>query len=212
MKNLTSINLSESELNLIPPKLFSGLVNLEKIYISQNNLQTLPSGLFDELHSLQYLWLSGNPWNCSCELIWLLDVPQITDEVVCESAERSLALYDVAELLNCSSTLPTVVTSTWPSTTEKQGKMTDFWQQLTNVTSPGSTDTVAKAVTSTETIRSRNINDLRNIVLASTVGALTFLLIVAVLIIRCACQNKCGERLNRVNNDEEGRPGSDSDK
>ena len=78
LKNLTSINLSESELNLIPPKLFSGLVNLEKIYISQNNLQTLPSGLFDELHSLQYLWLSGNPWNCSCELIWLLDVPQIT--------------------------------------------------------------------------------------------------------------------------------------
>ena len=72
--------------------------------------------------------------------------------------------------------------------------MTDFWQQLTNVTSQGSTATVAKAVTSTETIRSRNVNDLRNIVLASTVGALTFLLIVAVLIIRCASQNKCGER------------------
>ena len=71
--NLTMIHLRNAALDVIPLDLFKGLVNLKWIHLSYNNLQTLPSGLFDDLISLMSVGLDNNPWNCSCELMWLLD-------------------------------------------------------------------------------------------------------------------------------------------
>ena len=78
LKNLTQIHLRNAELTSIPPNWFTGLVSVETIFLSDNNLQTLPPGLFDELGSLQYVALYNNPWNCSCELMWLLHWEHIT--------------------------------------------------------------------------------------------------------------------------------------
>lgn len=73
LSNLTNIFLGAAELDFISPDWFNGLVSLKLIQLSENNLQTLPPGLFDELNSLTYVTLYNNPWNCSCDLMWLLD-------------------------------------------------------------------------------------------------------------------------------------------
>ena len=78
MTDLTLLNLRTAYLNYIPPNWFNGLASLVRIFLAQNNLQTLPSGLFDELGALAYVTLFNNPWNCSCELMWLLDWSNIT--------------------------------------------------------------------------------------------------------------------------------------
>ena len=76
--NLTMIQIEITNINFIPPNWFNGLVNLEKIYLPFNDIQTLPKGLFNELKVLTHVTLDHNPWNCSCEIIWLLDWSNIT--------------------------------------------------------------------------------------------------------------------------------------
>ena len=78
LKNLTKLRLMSTKLNVVPPNWFDGLFNLEQISIADNRIQTLPSGLFNELRSLTNVELHANPWNCSCELMWLLDWSNIT--------------------------------------------------------------------------------------------------------------------------------------
>ena len=78
LTDLTLLNLRTAYLNYIPPNWFNGLASLVWILLAHNNLQTLPSGLFDELGALAYVTLFNNPWNCSCELMWLLDWSNIT--------------------------------------------------------------------------------------------------------------------------------------
>ena len=78
LNTLTQITLRFAKLVSIPPTWFKGLAGLEKINFRNNNLQTLPSGLFDGLGSLMEVKLADNPWDCSCELRWLLDWSDIT--------------------------------------------------------------------------------------------------------------------------------------
>ena len=78
LNNLTTVGVSYANLNHIPVTLFSGLGSLETINLNSNNLSTLPRGLFDGLISLTHVTLEDNPWNCSCELMWLLDWLHIT--------------------------------------------------------------------------------------------------------------------------------------
>lgn len=78
INNITRINLQASMLNCVFPGWLNGLVHLERLYLSDNNLQTLPPGVFDGLDSLTNVQLYHNPWDCSCELMWLLDWSNIT--------------------------------------------------------------------------------------------------------------------------------------
>ena len=72
LNTLAKITLKSAELEFIHPDWFYGLDSLERITLKNNHLRTLPSGLFDGLRSLTDIRLAGNPWNCSCELRWLL--------------------------------------------------------------------------------------------------------------------------------------------
>ena len=78
LETLTTINLMSANLDFIPSNWFNGLVGLRRIFLHFNNIRTLPPGLFDGLNSLTVVQLHGNPWNCSCELMWLLGWSNIT--------------------------------------------------------------------------------------------------------------------------------------
>ncbi|NWV71472.1 GP1BB protein, partial [Malurus elegans] len=43
----------------------------EMIHLSHNKLTSIPNGLFDNLRSLQVVYLQGNPWECSCDILYL---------------------------------------------------------------------------------------------------------------------------------------------
>ena len=75
LKTLAMITLKSAELEFIHPDWFYGLDSLERINLKSNHLQTLPLGIFDGLRSLKDIRLMRNPWNCSCELRWLLAWP-----------------------------------------------------------------------------------------------------------------------------------------
>lgn len=42
-----------------------------KLYLNNNYLTFIPKGLFDNLHNLQAVYLRGNPWECTCNILYL---------------------------------------------------------------------------------------------------------------------------------------------
>ncbi|XP_058014759.1 platelet glycoprotein Ib beta chain [Ahaetulla prasina] len=51
------------------PLSFSPLTS--KLYLNNNYLTFIPKGLFDNLHNLQAVYLRGNPWECTCNILYL---------------------------------------------------------------------------------------------------------------------------------------------
>lgn len=43
----------------------------EIIHLGSNRLTSIPNGLFDNLRSLQVVYLQGNPWECTCDILYL---------------------------------------------------------------------------------------------------------------------------------------------
>ncbi|XP_068064934.1 platelet glycoprotein Ib beta chain [Anomalospiza imberbis] len=60
LKNLTVANL---------PTAFRP--SAEIIHLGSNRLTSIPNGLFDNLRSLQVVYLQGNPWDCTCDILYL---------------------------------------------------------------------------------------------------------------------------------------------
>ncbi|KAI8491456.1 Leucine-rich repeat-containing protein 4C [Branchiostoma belcheri] len=97
LSNLEQLDLSGNSLKTISQKSFSGLDRLERLLLvscritsvdvnafeglksltvlnlSHNSLTYLPEGIFDMTPSLRNMNLQNNPWNCSCEMTWLLE-------------------------------------------------------------------------------------------------------------------------------------------
>ena len=51
---------------------FKGSENLRWLNLAQNNLTKVPMEIQDLIH-LEKLWLSGNPFDCNCEMTWMID-------------------------------------------------------------------------------------------------------------------------------------------
>ena len=71
--DLTTIDLKSSGLDFIHNNAFRKLRRLQILDLSDNKIKTLPAGIFDRLHLLEDVSLTDNPWNCDCDLLWILD-------------------------------------------------------------------------------------------------------------------------------------------
>lgn len=72
-KSLQFLHLNGNELTSLPGDMFSEMPVLEVIYLRGNKLVALPQELFQSASaSLKTVDLVRNPWNCNCDLMWIL--------------------------------------------------------------------------------------------------------------------------------------------
>ena len=60
INQITTLALSNNQLQTLPANIFNGLQNLRELYIDNNQLQTLPANIFNGLQNLNHLGLSNN--------------------------------------------------------------------------------------------------------------------------------------------------------
>lgn len=71
--SLQRLDLSHNLISRIHNNSFQMVSTLERLEIGNNKLGGIPNGLLDNLNKLSYLSLSGNPFNCSCNLLYFTE-------------------------------------------------------------------------------------------------------------------------------------------
>lgn len=103
---LEFLHLNGNLLTTLPGDLFSEMPSLEVVYLRDNRLASIPEELFKSISSnkLQRIDLVHNPWECNCQLIWILTrAKQHMNLGTCSSPD-SLAgkgVKDALKLLDC---------------------------------------------------------------------------------------------------------------
>uniref|UniRef100_A0A3Q1J6R5 LRRCT domain-containing protein n=2 Tax=Anabas testudineus TaxID=64144 RepID=A0A3Q1J6R5_ANATE len=92
--SLMEVDLSGNLLQELPDGFLQDSESLEKLNLQGNQLQFLPSSLLQK-HNLQSLELDGNPWDCSCVLLEVLEDGM--------KANRTTRLQDLVGNLTCLS-------------------------------------------------------------------------------------------------------------
>ncbi|XP_019640528.1 PREDICTED: leucine-rich repeat-containing protein 4C-like [Branchiostoma belcheri] len=72
LKGLGSLRMPSNLLSEIEQDSFEDLGSLRELDLSDNYLTILPFGLFSNMRALTKVNLGGNPWNCTCEVTWLV--------------------------------------------------------------------------------------------------------------------------------------------
>lgn len=111
--NLEILNICRNSIHIIQQDAFAGLTKLRQLHLCQNNILQLNPDLFVPLKSLtllnlqsnvisyfdvpqlfhlELITLEGNPWNCSCSLLKLLNWMN-TSNVTLENADSTMCSY-----------------------------------------------------------------------------------------------------------------------
>lgn len=72
-KELQELNVSGLRLDAIADSTFASLKKLRVLDLRNNKLRQLQQGALAAPPALQEVYLSGNPWDCSADLMWLVD-------------------------------------------------------------------------------------------------------------------------------------------
>ncbi|KAI8491462.1 Leucine-rich repeat-containing protein 4C [Branchiostoma belcheri] len=104
LSKLKRLIIISSQVTEIKRFALSHLKSLTELDLSYNNISALPSNEFIETPLLAQVNLRVNPWNCSCDIIWLVDwlrrkIKSKTCDVcgVCQSPNRleGMSLFDI---------------------------------------------------------------------------------------------------------------------
>ena len=74
MKNITNLNISNNDIQNIPEKSLTALVNfrkLKRLDISHNKFCILQKE-FQDLIKLEAVYMANNSINCNCDMLWLI--------------------------------------------------------------------------------------------------------------------------------------------
>ncbi len=81
-RNITFISLAFSDINEIQTDILAFLLEKLNWLDMRNNRLSKISKLFSKETSLQKLWLGGNPVDCGCKMIWMIDWLQSNQNIV----------------------------------------------------------------------------------------------------------------------------------
>ncbi|XP_055386155.1 leucine-rich repeat-containing protein 15-like isoform X2 [Condylostylus longicornis] len=96
--NLEIIDLSNNQLTYIQPGTFDDQINIIEIYLQNNKLKFLPSNFFMS-STLKLLRLTGNPWKCSCDMIFW--EKRITNQFRNMRIEKCIKDFKTEKIISC---------------------------------------------------------------------------------------------------------------
>ena len=94
MRNLNRLSLHDNYIVTWHPDLFVHQQNLKILYLEKNRIVTLNQDMFGYLPNLQEIHLYGNPFVCTCDIMWFRS--WITDGVVYAYIDVSRSMYQCA--------------------------------------------------------------------------------------------------------------------
>ncbi|XP_068104080.1 LOW QUALITY PROTEIN: leucine-rich repeat-containing protein 26 [Hyperolius riggenbachi] len=72
LSSLFTLNLGNNRISRLPWNIFEPLTNLQVLYLHNNALTGLRVDILYKLPALRELRLDGNPWVCTCQILYLL--------------------------------------------------------------------------------------------------------------------------------------------
>jgi len=105
---LEELYLRNSKISTLNSNTFSGFKKLKLIDLGDNNITSLePSHFGNLLHDEDFkIQIYGNPWNCTCEIVFLLDFIADEENVTCNTPEElsGEVIFELEEICHVPTT------------------------------------------------------------------------------------------------------------